>query len=213
MFSARRIRDSSLFVLVCFSACTHHDPQVAFDHAMQTLRRGDMVAATSEAEKGYQDFHTIDPEWAWKFTVLRARVLHWRGMNDEALRLLTSEPAPPPSGELAVEKLRWEGLAYASLHKFTEADQTFRKAERLCTPTAYPACTDVVSAQGALEMDRGQYASAQTFFERVLPPARASGDQFWEANALLDLSWSALEQGHFDEALDWASAARRISVA
>ena len=30
---------------------------------------------------------------------------------------------------------------------------------------------------------------------------------------LLDLSWSADEQTHFDEALDWANAARQISMA
>src|SRR5208337_2094683 len=42
--------------------------------------------------------------------------------------------------------------------------------------------------------------------------ARASGDASWQANTLLDLSWSAEEQTHFDEALDWAGEARRISV-
>src|SRR5208337_57520 len=42
--------------------------------------------------------------------------------------------------------------------------------------------------------------------------ARAHGDQLWEADALLDLSWSALEQTHFDEALNWADAARQISL-
>ncbi|MGB8014039.1 MAG: CHAT domain-containing tetratricopeptide repeat protein [Terriglobales bacterium] len=171
------------------------------------------MAAASEAEKGYKDFHTAGPEWAWKFTILRARVLHLRGMDDEALKLLSSEPTPPPSGELAVQKLRWEGLAYASLHKFTEADEAFRKAEQLCTVVHYPVCADVVGAQGVLEMDRGRYAQAQSLFENVLVAARSSGDQFWEANALLDLSWSADEQAHLDQALDWADAARRISVA
>ena len=62
-------------------------------------------------------------------------------------------------------------------------------------------------------MDRGHYAAAQRFFARVLPRARASGDRFWEASTLLDLSWSANEQTHFDEALDWADAARQISLA
>ena len=171
-----------------------------------------MVTATVEAEKGYKEFHAISPEWAWRFAILRARVLHWRGMDDEAIKILTSEPAPPPSGELAIQKLRWEGLAYASLHKFTEADEDFRKAERLCAVTVFPVCAAVASARGVLEMNQGHYAQAQTYFERVLPAARATGDQLWEANALLDLSWSALHQTHYDEALDWASAARQISI-
>jgi CHAT domain-containing protein len=230
MFSSRRIRDACLpvayyfssrestailitVVLVCLSACSHRDPQAAFEHARQTLRKGDTVAAALEAEKGYNDFHAVSPEWAWKFTILKARVLHVRGMDKEGLKLLLTESARPPTGELAVQKLRWEGLAYASLHGFTEADRTFQEAEHLCTVNEYPVCADVVGAQGVLEMDRGRYAQAQPFFERVLVSARSSGDEFWEANALLDLSWCAESQTHFDEALDWADAARQISVA
>ena len=188
------------------------DPQAAFDHAKQTLLNGDTLTAASEAEKGYREF-SVSPEWAWQFTILRARVLHIRGMDDDALRLLRSEQAPPPSGELAVQKLRWEGLAYASLHRFTEADETLQKADRLCAAVYYRVCADVVGAEAVLEMDRGQYAQAQILFERVLAAARSSGDQFWIANAFLDLTWSANEQTHLDQALDWSNAARRISVA
>jgi CHAT domain-containing protein len=62
-------------------------------------------------------------------------------------------------------------------------------------------------------MARGRYRDAQRFFSQALASARASGDQFLEATALLNLSWSALEQVHLDEALDWANAARQISLA
>ena len=207
-----------LFVAVscavfCLTGCSRHrDPQAAYDHALQIFRHGDMTLAANDAEKGYKNFHTVSPEWAWKFTILRARALYRRGLNGDALQVLASETAPLPSGELAIQKLRWEGLIYAALHKFTEADQTLQQAEELCTATDFPVCADVVGARGVLEMDRGRYAQAQTFFERVLIASRASGDSSWEANTLLDLSWSADEQAHFDEALDWASAARRISL-
>ncbi len=188
------------------------NPQAVFDHAMQTLKSGDAPAAASEAEKGYKDFHTVSPEWAWKFTTLRARTLYRRGMNDEALKVLASEPVPVPPGELTVQKLRWQGLAYTALHRFADADRTFQQAQRLCRVTDFPVCEDVVDAQGVLEMHSGHYAQAQTHFEHVLVAARASGDASWQANTLLDLSWSAEEQTHFDQALDWAGEARRISV-
>ena len=35
-------------------------------------------------------------------------------------------------------------------------------------------------------MERGHYAQAQILFERVLAFARESGDQTWQADALLD---------------------------
>jgi CHAT domain-containing protein/Tfp pilus assembly protein PilF len=192
--------------------CSRRDPQAAFDQARQTLRKGDAVAAGLEAERGYKDFHASAPEWAWKFTILRARALHMRGMNEDALRILTSEPVPLPSRELAVQQLMWKGLAYVSLHKFREAEQNLGEAERICAASDNPDCADVLNAEGALQMERGDYAQAHGLFERVLASARASGDPLWEANALLDLSWSAVAQEHFDEALYRADAARQISL-
>jgi CHAT domain-containing protein len=171
-----------------------------------------MAAAAEEADKGYKDFHNISPEWAWKFAILRASVLRWRGMNDEVLKLIASEPDPPSSGDLAVQRQRLEGVAYASLHKFPEAERKLAEAERLCEVSDYPTCADVVRARAVLIMGRGHYAQAQGLFERVLASARSRGDEFQEANALLDLSWCADEQTHFDEALDWADGARRISA-
>ncbi len=201
-----------VFALACLFACSRRDPQAAYDHAKQTLRKGDAVAAALEAEKGYKDFHAVGSEWAWKFTILKARALHLRGMNQEALSLLTSESIPPPSGELVVQKLMWQGLAYVSLHKFPEAEQNLAEAERICATSDNPDCADVLNAEGALQMERGHYAQAQDLFERVLVSARASGDPSWEANALLDLSWSAVAQEHFDEALDAADSARQIAL-
>lgn len=198
--------------IACLSACSRHrDPQAAYDHARETLRKGDMTAAAAEAEKGYRDFHSSGPEWAWKFTILRARALRSSGLNDQALELLASEPTSPPSDELAIQKLRWEGLVYVSLHNFPEAEQKFAEADRICAGSDYSVCADVVDARGTLEMERGHYAKAQGLFERVLASARASGDPSWEVNTLLNLSWSALEQTHFDEALNWADAAHKIS--
>jgi CHAT domain-containing protein len=199
--------------IAIFPACSHRrDPQAAFDHARHTYRYGDIATAGQEAERGYKEFHDVSAEWAWRFAILRATVLHWRGMNDEALSLLASEAAPPSSGELAVRKRRLEGAAYGSLHRFPEAEQKLTEAERLCAVSTYPACTDVISARGVLEMERGRYLQAQGLFERALVSARSGGDQFQIADVLLDLSWSADEQAHFDEALDWADAAREISV-
>lgn len=189
------------------------DPQAAFDHAWQTFQDGDLIRAQAEATDGYKQFHSIGADWAWKFTILGARILHRRGMHDGALRLLASESAPAPQGELAIKRLWLQGLLYTSLHSFRRGEQELAEAEQLCIGRDYPTCEDVATARGALEMERGHYAEAQVVFERVLATARASGDQLGEAESLLDLSHSADEQAHFDEALDWANAARKISLA
>jgi len=196
------------------SACVlRPDPQVAFDNAQRAFQTGNIAAAAKEADKGYGSFRSLSTEWAWKFTILRAKALHWQGLNNEALNLLVSEPAPPSSGELAVGRLRMEAVANNSLGRSQQAELKLGEAERLCATTDYPACAEVVSVRGHIEMTRSHYAVAQGLFIRVFESSRAHGNQFMEANALLDLSWSADEQTHFDEALDWANAARQISMA
>lgn len=203
-----------IFSCACWLACAaHHDPQTAYDHARQTYRRGDMAGAGDEAERGYKEFHSLSREWAWQFTILKAKVLYSRGMSDETLKLLASEPNPPLSGDLAVQKKRLEAVAQASSLRLTEAEAVLTGAESICAASAYPACADLVTARGFLEMERGHYIQAQASFERALASARAAGDQFLEATALLNLSWSTNEQTHFDEALDWSNAARKISLA
>lgn len=199
-----------------FLACSRRrDPQAAFDHATQTLRHGDVSRAEKEAERGYERFHRLNLEWAWRFRLLQADALAWRGTNDRVLTLLASETAPPPSVELAVRKQRLEGLAYADLHRFSEAEQALGEAERLCTVSSYSpsSCVDVALARGELEMERGRFAQAQIDFEQTLSLARSGGSRFAEANALLSLGWSALQQEHFDEALDRSDAAYNVSVA
>ena len=198
----------------CLSTCSRHrnDPQAVLEHAKQTYEHGDMMAVTEQAEKGYGEFGKISAEWAWQFAILRAKGVYRRGMYDQALDLLASEPSPPSSGDLAVQRQRLEAAIYASLHKFPEAEQRIQQAGRLCV-TDLPACRDMDATLGKLEMEHAHYAEARTFFERNLVSARARGDRFQEANALLDLSWSALWQAHFDEALDWAYSSREISRA
>ncbi len=62
-------------------------------------------------------------------------------------------------------------------------------------------------------MELGHFERAQRLFDQTLISARAGGNRFLEATALLNLSWSALQQEHFDEALDWSDKAYRLSTA
>jgi CHAT domain-containing protein len=203
----------ALLAIACSSSCNRpRDPQPAYNHAWSAFQHGDLAGADKEASRGYDDFHSVSPEWAWRFRILKARVQYERGLNQDVLKILASQAEPAPSGELAIQKDRFEGLASASMHDFVTAEQKFDDADHRCAISSYSACGDVVSARGNMEMARGNYPSAQILFERVLRIARASKDLVWEADTLLNLSWAADEQTHFDEALDWAAAARQIAV-
>jgi tetratricopeptide (TPR) repeat protein len=230
-FAARAPRTiSALVLLVCWLGCSRRDPQTAFDHATHTFWQGDLHRAQEEAERGYREFHAVGPGWAWKFRILEAKVLNARGMSDCVLDLLASQRAPvsssnncalalpgpepaPPSGELAVDRRRLEGSAYGSKHLFPEAEHSLGEAAQLCAGIDYPACVHVTGARGALAMERGDFTGAQALFAQALGLARSGGDRFVEANALLDLTWSALFQEHYDEAMDWSAEASRLAAA
>jgi CHAT domain-containing protein len=214
--TAKKAARTALLVLgiAVLPSCTaQHNPQAPYDHARQSYRQGNVTAAAAEAKKGYNEFHGVSADWAWKFRMLEADTLLWQGQGAAALALLASEPAPLPSGDLTVRRLRIEGRAYYSLGKPEEAGSKLNEAEQLCAVSDSPACADVFSMHGRMEMDRAHYATGERFFERALASARANGNPFLEATALLNLSWSANEQTHFDEALDWSIAARKISLA
>lgn len=186
-------------------ACNNQNPQSALDHAYQAFVHGDLVAAEKEAEKGYQDFHGAGVSWAWKFKILEADILMWRGLSESVPSLFSSEPSPPPAGDLSIQRCRLEALALVYQHRFQEAESKLREAEAACSGSHYPACIEVISAYGGLEMERGNFIEAQRKFEQSLPAFREAGDKFLEANATSSVGWSALRQEHFDEALDWAS--------
>ena len=201
-----------ILAMACLSACSRRrNAQVAFDRAVQIFEHGNISEAMNEAEKGYTRFHGIGAEWAWKFTLLKAQILSWQGMNDRLLPLLSSVPFPPLDGDLGVQRLRFEGSAYASSGDFQTAEQRFKEAEALCMSTDYRTCRDISRARGMVEMRRGQFLTARAFFNQALAEALAHGDLFLEATAYLNLSFEAEWQTHFDEVIDAAQAAMQIA--
>jgi len=179
---------------------------------MGTFRHGDMAAAATQAEEGYRKFHNRSSEWAWRFRILEANAFIWRGVYDQALSLLTSETAPVPVGQLSIEKHRIEGLAYTFMHNFPAADQALSDAEALCAASADRVCADVYLARGGLEMERGRFTQAHAAYEEALSLGRARHHALAEANALLSLGYSALQQEHYDETMQWSDAAYKSAV-
>lgn len=201
-----------LTVAWVFSCSRHDDPQQALDHAVSTLHHGDIAAAGKEAKIGYDRFHGVSTEWAWRFAILRARVLYWGGDNEKALDLLHNEPSRPCCDDLAVESLRLESIIFSAQHRFADASRELSEAQHICASGNWSACGDLNSTLGRMEMEKGHYVLAQDLFRKALASARARRDEYMEADALLKLSWSAEEQTHLDEAIDRADDAMRLSL-
>jgi CHAT domain-containing protein len=201
-------------IVACGLACSRRNsPQVAFDHAYKTFLHGDLKRSQDDAHAESERFQDSNPQWAWKFRILEAESLLWRGMSQDALALLNSYSTRPEAKDDVVELLAIEGVAYARRHSFQEAESSLGRAEQLCTSASIASCGNAIRARGVLAIERGQMALARKFFEDSLSFARMRHDRFLEATALLNLGASSLREGHYDAAVDWSEAALKSSTA
>jgi CHAT domain-containing protein/Flp pilus assembly protein TadD len=202
-----------LTTLADFTACDRpSNTQAAFDHARQTFMHGDLEQSQGEAHRQCERLRNSSPEWAWKFRILEAESLLWRGMYADVLTLLNSPPTRPDTKNSVIEILAIEGVAHARLHQFGEAEQVLGQATQMCQAPSELTCGDVIRARGVLAVQHGQIGSAKQFFEQSLQFARAHNDHFLEVTALLNLGLTSLREEHFDEAIDWTNAAYQSSI-
>jgi CHAT domain-containing protein/tetratricopeptide (TPR) repeat protein len=193
---------------VCLGCARSRNPQVEFEQARQVFLRGDLIRAQDDADSAWRYYSGRDSLWAWKFRVLDARVLTWRGMYSEVFSILKPEfPASLKNTDLDFERREMEGLAYARMHRFTDAESVLAELERDCLTSGSEVIGEVLTAEGSLQVERGEYEGAQTLFEKILQLARQRNDRFLEAVALMKLSNTALLREHFEEAINWSDAA------
>jgi CHAT domain-containing protein len=132
-----------------------------------------------------------------------------RGASDVALQLLATYPQlGNRAGE--VQKLAIEAVALTRQQQASLADQKLDVAELLCKGAAYPSCGEVFRARGILAGGRGNIAEARQRYVETLNFANDHHDKFLAASAVLNLGWTATQEEHFDEAMDWARSAIRI---
>ena len=205
----RLVLEALVLGVVFLATCgPSHDPRLEFDQVQHLFFHGDLIRAQAEAEKGYRYYSKSDPQWAWKFRVLDARILSWRGMNQDVLVVVSSElPSSLKNTTLDFQKQQLVGLAHARLHRFAQAEQELTLAASSCVASDCKILGAVLGSQGLLEVEKGEYSRAQAFFEKSLQFARQQKDPFEEAHALLALSNAALEEEYFDEAIEFSKAA------
>lgn len=193
---------------------THHSSaQVGYDHAQQLFLHGYLEKSQFEAAQGYRRFLSSDLEQASKFQLLEARAMVNRGLNEDALSLLSAQPSIIKTREGIIEKLMLEGEALTYLPQFSEADQKLMEAQSLCTATYFTPCGGVPERRGFLAIKRGHFDEARQLFLESLSAARVHHDRWLETNALLNLGYTSIGSEHYDEAVDWLGSAYRAALA
>jgi len=213
MFASPHFRRTlPLLLALCVQAgCFDSEkPQTLYEHARSAFIQGDLIGSQQEAARLYQRFQHRDAHWAWKFRILEAESMLWRGMYPDVLQVMNTEPQER-SAKIQVLALR--GAADARLGRFRDADQSLNEARRICAESDDTSCGAVSRARGVLATERRQLGVAEQNFEESLAFARSHQDPVLESTAFLNLGAVALLEGHFDQATTWSTSAYQISLA
>jgi CHAT domain-containing protein len=180
--------------------------QSQYERTWRLFQIGYLAESQAEAHSGFKRYQTSSPAWAAKFQLLEADSMLFRGMYEDALRVL-SNYTDSGSSEGSVEKLAIEAVALTRQQQLTEAAQRLQMAESICAARDFPACGDLLAARAILAAKESQNSPAREFFLRALSFARGHGNDWLQVSSDVNLGYIAMQVDHFDEAVDWSRTA------
>lgn len=198
--------------VACSLSCGRRSPESVYEHAENAFLIGELKQAQDEAQRGYQEFGSSSPKWAWKFSILQARCALWRGLYGPALQILESPSLLSPQPDTNIQRLTLVGVASVYLHDFQGAEKAINDAGILCGDFSGDDCGDVLQALGFLASVKKQTASAERYYELSLAHAEKHNNPFLKSTSLLNLGDESLSQGRFDEAIDRSQAAYKVAA-
>jgi CHAT domain-containing protein len=149
---------------------------------------------------------------AWRFRVLKARILVSRSQCKEALVILEGNlPQPLAETELAGEQKLYQGIAHRCSQQFADAERDFDDAAQIARPLAPKFECQLLIARATLEFALKKFELAEANYKKALTIARQQKLPNMEANALGNLGWLATGQEHFDEAIELNQSALQLS--
>jgi len=178
----------------------------------QEVDRGEFKATLVGTDAALRRYSGRNPEWEWRFRLLKARILVSRSQGEEALSVLG--PAPPlvlAGTDIPEQRELYAGIAHRYGQRFTAAERSFEGAERLAEPLAPQYTCQLLIARAALWVDEKKYEIAEADYRKALALAHRHGLTVLEADSLADLARLATARNHFDEALDLYFTALQLS--
>ena len=204
-----------LFVLMGLAGCSRQarlHPEKIYATARGQFERGELVQALTGADAGFKRFEKTQPEWAWRFQVLKAEVLVWQGKSKESLQLLQN--LPPDSVQhdpLVIRRKIIQSVDYYYLQQFSNAESCLSEAEQVARDFHPEMLGEVASVKGRFATARGDYSTGEALFLQARKSAGSQHEEFLESVALGNLGWNAMLQQHYDQAIDWFAAALSIA--
>ena len=186
---------------------TANSPSLLYERAREQFERGNLVAASEQAHSAGNRFSS-DVEWTWRFRILEAEALLWRGLADQTTTLLHNPlPSSLAESELSVRYHLALGVANFYLQKFEIADRELSLAEAISRNHQPALLGQVAQSEGTVAIFRNDYDRADVLFHRALDISQKQNEPFFEAVATGSIGLSYMRRAHYDEAIDWLTKA------
>jgi CHAT domain-containing protein/tetratricopeptide (TPR) repeat protein len=202
----------ALLLLIPLQCTVVVDPAMEYSRTRRLFQSGYLARSQELARQGYFRFLDTRPEWASLFLMLQAESMLWRGLNEETLQVLSTQPRTFYRTDEMVRKLTLEGVALIHLQRFAAATEKLAESRNLCGIQVYSTCGGMLQAQGIEALEQGDFGTAKDFLTRSLAFGRSHNDRILETTALSYLGVLALHIERYDEALDWSRSAYRIAI-
>jgi len=201
-----------LLLLMVLSDARPRRAEAELRHALKAFHDGEFEKSQREAEQGARRWSDGNPAISSEFQLLEAKSMVFRGMSEDALRLLSSYRSAPDNPDGAIQRLALEAIVLAHQQKFSLALQALSSTRQLCRGSVLEACGEVLRARGILAGMQGEPEAARQYYIETLAFTRAHHDKWSEAGTLINLGFAAMQLEHYDEALDWLRSAQQAAV-
>ena len=191
---------------------TPDDPAAAYQRIWSEFLKGHLEVAQQAAAHERTKFAGRDGEWTYRFSLLEAEILSFRGLSQDVVALLDEgSKSFVPGGDYAIKRDILLCVAYARVGQPERSASELAEAKRLSAETHSALEGEVLRTQGLLEDRRGDAQAAEILYLKSLEQARLQHNSFLETIDLLNLGKSALVAEHIDEALDRFNASSQIA--
>ena len=192
------------------------NPQLAFDHSYLAFLHGNLRRSQDDAERAYQQFSHESPVLGLEIQILKAKAVLARGLFEEVVKILGSEPLPADDPDLAVSALTQITIADLHLHNFAESQRISTKLKPNVEKESCWKLWGATSSARPLSSERADSASASSCIKVAFVRSNSMGTRFW--NPPLYSTWArkhwskVASTRQFDLSEDGPSAATKVQA-
>jgi len=204
--SIRRTFAAFAALLVTVAACASTDRQLQelYDSGTTELLQGELDLARARADQGLRrSTQNNGSPWSWKFRLLHEEIrLIDRRLSDPFPALDEEVPPSPDYGWVRARQRYLKGQLHLVRGNLSEALPLFDDAARLATAaSASDLVIDASTLKGVALVRLGRASEGDAALEAAAAKAKAAGDRFREASAMLNRGAGYLITNRYDAAL------------